>query len=588
MLDNNLDSHDINLLLSDYEYAYFCVDCGGIHLLKKRDYYNINFKNKSCPKCKSIDNFDVVSIDYIVKNYEIFLNFSFSFISNGREYGVFNTKFNFKFGGVMNFSLDFPCLSRTTKHFTDLKIPISLLYSDSFHFYYKAKTGLEYFVIKNSKSYPRANLYNCVCMFPYFDNNSNYTNKSLDIALLKDGEIYKVIRNAKDYTSIYKEANELTFHLLEFSNDHLKRQLRYKLYDISNMSEAVESIFLVENKRVINQEHYENNLISKECYYFYFSYEYSIRSNIIVQYCINNNIEISRIPNIFEDDPTINYIIKIDRKEKHKAFFIYYTLLKSGFSLFRIYNIPITDILFLRAKSKIDYKNVLSFETSKVEKCIYINDKLKSTLKLEDQGLLDYFIDSFGLYVVDKHYFNHINNIIDNISAPLYFGFDNSRSLYSDYMIALAQDFSFMDKQRFYESDNYKELKLYFNNKFNELRNKIKTKLKNEYELYSIVKFYYDDAIYQYELIKSPRLIVDIYIPSLKLVIEYQGAQHYQEVDYLPGNGVKKNRLKKQLERDSKLNEYITNNGMIILEWPYNIEVNPLTLKGIVNELIKV
>lgn len=58
----------------------------------------------------------------------------------------------------------------------------------------------------------------------------------------------------------------------------------------------------------------------------------------------------------------------------------------------------------------------------------------------------------------------------------------------------------------------------------------------SEYKLFSIVRFWYNDAIFQY----APEWLlgqsIDIYIPSRKLGIEYQGKQHFVPIDFFGGN----------------------------------------------------
>jgi hypothetical protein len=69
--------------------------------------------------------------------------------------------------------------------------------------------------------------------------------------------------------------------------------------------------------------------------------------------------------------------------------------------------------------------------------------------------------------------------------------------------------------------------------------------------------------------IKNKLVICDFYIPSLNLIIEYNGEQHYHPVRFdkkATTNKSAEENLKKQQERDSLLRNYCTNNKIYLLE----------------------
>ena len=61
----------------------------------------------------------------------------------------------------------------------------------------------------------------------------------------------------------------------------------------------------------------------------------------------------------------------------------------------------------------------------------------------------------------------------------------------------------------------------------------------------------YKDAIYQYHAEWLGRQSLDVYIPSLKVAIEYQGRQHYEPIDIFGGNDALK--IRKIRDRKKKL-----------------------------------
>ena len=64
---------------------------------------------------------------------------------------------------------------------------------------------------------------------------------------------------------------------------------------------------------------------------------------------------------------------------------------------------------------------------------------------------------------------------------------------------------------------------------------KIPIRWKSEYRLYATVKKLYPDAVFQYAPDWLKRQKIDIYIPSLRIAIEYQGKQHYEPVEFFGG-----------------------------------------------------
>ena len=74
-------------------------------------------------------------------------------------------------------------------------------------------------------------------------------------------------------------------------------------------------------------------------------------------------------------------------------------------------------------------------------------------------------------------------------------------------------------------------------------------------------------------------LSYDFYIPSQNILIEYQGLQHYQPIDYFGG----KNAFDKQQKHDKLKSEYAKNHGYNLIAIPYTVD----TFSKIKNYLIK-
>ena len=74
------------------------------------------------------------------------------------------------------------------------------------------------------------------------------------------------------------------------------------------------------------------------------------------------------------------------------------------------------------------------------------------------------------------------------------------------------------------------------------------------------------------------QLSYDFYIPSQNILIEYQGRQHYQSIDYFGGE----DRFKNQQKHDQMKLDYAKNKGYKLITIPYTVD----TLSNIKNYLI--
>lgn len=92
----------------------------------------------------------------------------------------------------------------------------------------------------------------------------------------------------------------------------------------------------------------------------------------------------------------------------------------------------------------------------------------------------------------------------------------------------------------------------------------------SEQKAYAIVKAKYPDAKFQYQPDWLNGQRIDIYIPSEKTAIEYQGKQHTEAVEFFGGmEGLKSN-----IERDHRKEFHCRANGVKLICWNYD---QPLT-----------
>lgn len=96
-------------------------------------------------------------------------------------------------------------------------------------------------------------------------------------------------------------------------------------------------------------------------------------------------------------------------------------------------------------------------------------------------------------------------------------------------------------------------------------------KYNSEWELYKLVKLKYDNAMFQYSPEFLGRQRYDIYIPNLKTAIEYQGEQHYHQIDFFGP-------LEEIQKRDARKKELSDLKGINIIYWKYDEPIDKKTL----------
>ena len=96
----------------------------------------------------------------------------------------------------------------------------------------------------------------------------------------------------------------------------------------------------------------------------------------------------------------------------------------------------------------------------------------------------------------------------------------------------------------------------------------IRPKWKHELSLFQAIRKRHPDTLYQYRPEWLGRQSLDLYIPSLKTAIEYQGIQHYMPIDFFGGEDA----LAARQELDRQKRQLCEANGVRLIEWPYSCE----------------
>ena len=91
----------------------------------------------------------------------------------------------------------------------------------------------------------------------------------------------------------------------------------------------------------------------------------------------------------------------------------------------------------------------------------------------------------------------------------------------------------------------------------------------NETMLADYTKSLFPDTIRQYSAKWLGKYLIDIFIPSLNIAIEYHGEQHFKAIDRFGGE----EKLLKQQKRDEFVREQCKKNGVLLLELTYEFKV---------------
>ena len=105
----------------------------------------------------------------------------------------------------------------------------------------------------------------------------------------------------------------------------------------------------------------------------------------------------------------------------------------------------------------------------------------------------------------------------------------------------------------------------------------------NERKLFFLIKESYPDAIYQYRDEWLGYYSLDIYIPSLKIAIEYQGGQHYKSINFYGGEKT----FKDNQRRDKNKKELCLSHGVKLIEWKYDMPINQNSLSTMLKTVYK-
>lgn len=309
----------------------------------------------------------------------------------------------------------------------------------------------------------------------------------------------------------------------------------------------------------------------KECLNFYLIDEYT-----------KNADEKIIIENKFEDDNTINYLVKYKADRIKDIAFVYFTLdnrrganlafanglyghemVNSFVAGTAIYNIPCLDY-YKGLEGDFSYLNTVSQ--------MYLQEEQRINFKEMVKLLYSKFSEPVNYTCLPEKFYENI--VVADIMLDKF----------SDFIQAQPIEINYATKE-VYSKDG--TLILDYKQKKDEIKSEIiksgryKTRWKSELDLYKSVLKIFPDAIYQYHNNILGGQSFDVYIPSINVAFEYQGVQHYKPVDIF--GGVPK--FEKQKMLDEQKRKICKTNNIKLIEWKYTMPINQLNIEKCLEEL---
>ena len=285
-------------------------------------------------------------------------------------------------------------------------------------------------------------------------------------------------------------------------------------------------------------------------------------SAVMFNYIKNMSDSSTQIKNIFEDDDTINIVATFNNKPQCVLFIYYCAKLYPKIFGHSVYGVSMDDLEKGSLNHYLEYKSALKISQNELSFYKRLNSALFEKCKEQRK------INQLPKFIYTNYISSH-----DMISI-LY------RYLTDIASYSVPWILSYMGQDDYQQYDFKKEKEIY-DNIFQKLIQwgKIGSRWKNENNLFKVVKKEYPDALYQYHSEWLGRQSLDIYIPSLRTGIEYQGIQHYEAVDYFGGD----KSLEEQRQRDNLKRIKCDQQGVRLIEWRYDEPISKVKLKEKIN-----
>ncbi len=300
---------------------------------------------------------------------------------------------------------------------------------------------------------------------------------------------------------------------------------------------------------------YKNKTIEKQFVNFYFTIENDQNSKLVIDYAISKKLPIFKIENEFYFDQTRNILIKVPLYDSKIIFFLYYVKVKSKLKGISVFG---RDLSELYSDYEFDFmdtnkSNIRQLLADKYGVSIFKSRELMAA-KYGNENI-------YKIYDCEKDEFKNVSG-----------GYSPWNSIY---FLLLTYRYGCKERDSFHSSTSYKNLVDYYKSEKSKLLENIEKSNNSEKELYRLIKLVFPNAIYQYRDIWLSKQSIDIYVPDIKIGIEFQGKQHYERSTYLD---IYLDRFEYRVNRDKNKKSLCEAQGGLLLYWYSDQDINALEL----------
>lgn len=278
------------------------------------------------------------------------------------------------------------------------------------------------------------------------------------------------------------------------------------------------------------------------------------KTSQIVQEFIKGADSIETLPNIFDDDPTVNLKVTYINRPKDVRFLYYCMGVDSQQFGVAVFGIPVDQLEQGTLNNQHEQRyflknnNVDIMFMKKLVRELFLKCHEEQKVNLLPKHI---YLNCISSHDMDVYVYQHLRD-----------GFSGKYAV-PEYYLRKSKDFAD-------EKIKYKEI-------FQKIASEgnYSTKWVSEYTLFQLIQKEYPDAIYQYHSDWLGLQSLDIFVPSIHTGIEYQGKQHYFPIQLYGGEkGLEYNRI-----RDERKRVLCKENGVTLIEWKYNEPISIMVLK---------
>lgn len=311
------------------------------------------------------------------------------------------------------------------------------------------------------------------------------------------------------------------------------------------------------------------NADSDEKFYYFFFHSKPTKNYFIAKEVAKKARFHKILKNDLEDDESVNHLAIFSSKQVKEIMLMDDILSSQGMNIglygYAIHGVHLYSIYKqcrYRLDSSLAHFMGCMVQRDKTERQIeiakHLNSLLRDQYEYRDNDKIGHFLKMRYMYNMQKEYLEIQRFIeITNSKIP---GYKRQTEKYYD-ILKKKRNLRKAEKNKIYT-------KLIESGE-------ISVKWISEFTLYQLVKKNYPDAIFQYREDWLGLQSLDIYVPSKRFAIEYQGIQHFEPIDFFGGEIAYEYRIKLDEIKRKKTAE----NGVNLIYWHFNEPISIALLK---------